>query len=586
MNLLLNLIQTPWSIFQSLVGSSAGPIRARDNCSGDLSAAQRHGTAFPTTVSCYHPDGEEAQGFQTCVARGAASGSSPCCPEGFACSGNETSPSCIVVDRVVLKRAHEETVDEVASLRVSVACTDPSWDEVACGTKPWVRQSLSSRKSEAEVLLVRSGVLDGQSRGRLGDEASLAVERGMARSIEDESQSLTLGPTLHITIPPWPRSTSTQDGFTTSSRMGTATLDVDTASSSSGFASHTLETPSSTTTSSPRLLSTLVPSPSPQTTEQASSPTRVLTGIQTIVPTYPPTTSSSSSSSSASKSSLATKLGLGLGIPLLVALVLALTACLHARQRRRRRRKLARSAPPFDFDAPEVTPISVADFAHIRHRRVQHPQMEQVARQDQRGSQTWRWSGHSSLEPPLVPRRSSARLSSSRRRRGEALPGPLRSNPIGRPSFVEGIPEERRVRWREEDDYYEDGPHFLHDAEDLDSVYASYSDLEIDPYLQRSSSDSRLDDDEDPSWRSRPDHGLAPGSLRVPPAAHVRVASTRRLGHQLQTQQPQHLMVDVRNAGTGVLDEVSPLSSSGSMRYVPGRISDVSGVGGLSPRPP
>lgn len=94
-----------------------------------------------------------------------------------------------------------------------------------------------------------------------------------------------------------------------------------------------------------------------------SSPTRTdhgLTGIQTVVPTVVPITPGSSNSNNNSGASLGIKLGLGLGIPFLVVLIIAFVFCVHRRQRRRQRKE--RQYPPYDFEAPERKPVSVADF--------------------------------------------------------------------------------------------------------------------------------------------------------------------------------------------------------------------------------
>lgn len=82
--------------------------------------------------------------------------------------------------------------------------------------------------------------------------------------------------------------------------------------------------------------------------------------MPTVVPNFPDGASApADSSKEAATSSLATKLGLGLGIPLVVLAVALLTACVYRRQKRLRYAQ----APPFDFNAPEMAPVSAADFA-------------------------------------------------------------------------------------------------------------------------------------------------------------------------------------------------------------------------------
>lgn len=104
--------------------------------------------------------------------------------------------------------------------------------------------------------------------------------------------------------------------------------------------------------------------------------------MPTVVPTFPDGSSAPASSSpEAATSSLATKLGLGLGIPLVVLAVALLTACVYRRQRRLRYAQ----APPFDFNAPEMAPVSAADFAPATagYYRDHNPEGSRGAQQQQ-----------------------------------------------------------------------------------------------------------------------------------------------------------------------------------------------------------
>ncbi|KAK7705831.1 hypothetical protein SLS64_007779 [Diaporthe eres] len=107
--------------------------------------------------------------------------------------------------------------------------------------------------------------------------------------------------------------------------------------------------------------------------------------VPTVVPTFPDGASAPAGSShEAATSSLATKLGLGLGIPFVVLAVALLTACVYRRQRRLRYAQ----APPFDFNAPEMAPVSAADFAPApADYRDHHPAPSRGAWQQQEEEQ-------------------------------------------------------------------------------------------------------------------------------------------------------------------------------------------------------
>lgn len=228
-------------------------------------------------------------------------------------------------------------------------------------------------------------------------------------------------------------------------------------------------------------------------------------------------------------------------------------------------------------------------------------------------------STHSSLEPaPLIPRRSSARHHHSHHHhrhshshshshydpgpelvlvrrpssrysqqstattaatapggaaaRGPpplAPAGPLSSHPLGPPQ----LPPVARVASRSREQDRRRG-HDLDELEgeedeeggDLAMLYAAYFD---DHQRQRHRNQQHRHQSPygDGLWDpGQQEHG----GLSVPPAVRVHWR--------------QNLSVNVDNSPGGI-DEVSPLSSSGSARFTPGRISDVSGLGGLSPRP-
>lgn len=467
------------------------------------------------------------------------------------------------------------------------------------------------------------------------EDTSAAVQAPRTRGLRGrrrKREALTLGPVIQLTIPE-PRPTTEQRRTIESSSLRSTTIERDApqpSSSSSSPSSSASSTTGSTTSSPPSETPSniyLYPSSSSLPTTTPSSPTlqshnptqtqtiptpththHTLTGIETVVPTYPPSTTNTNTPSSHLRlpTSQTTKLGLGLGTPFLVLLVLALVACLHRHQRRRRRRRalaLAQhAAPPFDFDAPEMVPVSVADFAHLRLRQRPQPQPQPRRRytgDNERRSlppspltqrsnswyrNMWQQSATYDFAPataaPLVPRRSSARLlsSNSRRRRldhhhhqqhhnhnhQKSSHDLVHSGLLG--SHPPQVPPLPRVSWSQgRDSRRHDGGRGY--AEELGALYSSYFD---DDHHQ----DASYDDHGPWSPGLQDDRGNH--TVLVPPAVRMR-----------GSHQQRYLSLDVNNRGPGGIDEVSPLSSSGSpsAHCAPGRISAMSGLDGLSPRP-
>lgn len=102
------------------------------------------------------------------------------------------------------------------------------------------------------------------------------------------------------------------------------------------------------------------PSPTTTSTPDFQAPTTIPT-----IASHPGTDTTNTA--------LATKLGLGLGIPLLVLAVAGITACIHRRQRNLQKQRLYKQAPPSDLNAPGLPPVGAADFAAApRGEAVQH----------------------------------------------------------------------------------------------------------------------------------------------------------------------------------------------------------------------
>lgn len=98
----------------------------------------------------------------------------------------------------------------------------------------------------------------------------------------------------------------------------------------------------------------------PHSSASSSTTERGLTGIQTVVPTIIPTPPGASNTRTDGGTSLGVRLALGLGIPFLIILIMAFVYCIYRRQRRRQVKD--RQYPPYDFNTPEGKPVSVSDF--------------------------------------------------------------------------------------------------------------------------------------------------------------------------------------------------------------------------------
>lgn len=407
--------------------------------------------------------------------------------------------------------------------------------------------------------------------------APLSVITVLEGSLSSQSRTTTKT-TSHLEHKPTPNRDKSPS--TTSSQL-TSLLSVSTTSSSSSEprVSQNRERLTTSSAAPSSIFISILTINIPSSTSSSSSTTSTqrhadtLTGIQTVVPTYPPFTSSSSSSSSSSsqyRNSLATKLGLGLGIPLLILLVILLVACLHLHQRRRQKHRLFTQTPPFDFDAPEMVPVSVADFAYLRESSGGAATTTAAGIGEcraRRSSSIYSQPEHRetalAAPAPIVPRRSSARLqgggrSGSSGGGGGGVPhlGPLSSHPLQ-------VPLVQRVAWDQgSGGSGRGGGVGGQGSPDLGALYASYFD------------------------GPQQSHGpWDPEQAQVPPTRVPMVQVDRQSEQtgQRQGQRWQYLSVDV-NSSAGGIDEVSPLSSSGSAPYVPRRISAVSAVDKLSPR--
>lgn len=335
---------------------------------------------------------------------------------------------------------------------------------------------------------------------------------------------------------------------------------------------------SRTSTISPLSTSILSFSTSSLSSSSSSSSTHVFTptGYQTIVPIYPPFSFSSSSSSSSStpfnttnRSSLGTKFGLGLGIPFLVLLTLLLTLLVHRRQAR-----LAKLSSSHYYHhhhhhhhqhhqhrprLPEMTTTAAAATADTRLYPAPSSRFSTagsvfvtpapgiITTPTPTPTQLFGPVSPSSL-PPEVPKRNSARL---------FFAGPLNSHP----------PPSAAAAARPASSIYDedDNSHAVRESM-VERLGGNGVANVLSQYL-----------DTNPSYLNGP---WDPGQVEDVPALPLPLKTTARA--RLEEQTRQHLAVDVDNSPGGI-EEVSPLSSSGSGPYIPARISGMSGMSPVSP---
>lgn len=363
------------------------------------------------------------------------------------------------------------------------------------------------------------------------DEGLLRIRDDDAEPLNERKQLISISPTLVVTVE-GSLPTNTQSSRTsTISPLSTRSFSSSTSSSSSSssFSSSTHKfTP---------------------------------TGYQTIVPTYPPfsfsTTSSSSSSTPSNTtnwSSIGTKLGLGLGIPILVLLVLLLTILLHRRQARR-----AKKSSSHYYHCHQHTPI-YPEMATAADTRL-HPAPS--SRFSTAGSmvvapapgitntpkmtQLYSLQPPSPSPPPAVPKRNSARL---------LFAGPLNSHPppMSPPSI------------RPASSIYDEADNWPVLSESMVALGGNGVGNVLSQYLDTNS-----------AYLNGP---WDPGQVEDVPALPLPLKTTPRARQEEQTR--QYLSVNVDHSPGGI-EEVSPLSSSGSGPYIPARISGMSGMSPVSP---
>lgn len=326
----------------------------------------------------------------------------------------------------------------------------------------------------------------------------------------------------------------------------------------------------SSTTSTISPLSTRVSSSSTSSSPSSfssSTHTFTPTGYQTIVPTYPPFSFSSSSPSSSSTStkmnwsSLGTKLGLGLGIPILVLLTLLFTLLLHRRQARLA--KLSSSRYYHHHHHHQRTP-TFPEMTHVAADTRLHPAPSSrfstagdlavtpapgilttsTPTTTTRTQLYYTQPPSPSPPPPAVPKRNSARL---------LFAGPLNSHPPPPPAA------------RPASSIYDEN-----DSRDVRESAVALGGNGVGNVLSQYLDTGSMYVNE--AWD--PSQVLDVPALPPP----LKTAASARQEEQTR----QYLSVNV-NHSPGGIEEVSPLSSSGSGPYIPARISGMSGMSPVSP---
>ncbi|KAJ0110090.1 hypothetical protein J7T55_014893 [Diaporthe amygdali] len=342
---------------------------------------------------CYFANGDLAEGYHTCDVKSPVSS---CCPAGYTCS---STSSCS------LSISSLEGPDLAPGTVPRSACTDPRWNSNFCGGKCLVSLDSGDATGAAGCDPVddsqggQSCCAGGNASGSCicssnaakmsvgASDAQTIVGRKAASFSRRHSYSARGEEArLNHPKPASPEASSSEMFPVYSTKVRTSSPAVSTPviipvtpstwiKTWSGATTSNIEDPteSATNSQSGTITSSNIPSTDvPRTTTIsiiASSLTRSsFSSLARITPTVPTVTpilpeGATSDTSRTSTSSLPTKLGLGLGIPLIVLAVALLTACIYRRQRRLHYSQ----APPFDFNAPEVAPVSAADFPSAFH---------------------------------------------------------------------------------------------------------------------------------------------------------------------------------------------------------------------------
>lgn len=375
------------------------------------------------------------------------------------------------------------------------------------------------------------------------------------------SSSLVSVPTITpVASPTW----SGGQSETTAKRTERPSEWIPTSQSEPSSTSTILSTETPLTTTISIIASTLTHS-----SASSSSPSNIPPSVPTVIPIFPDGESSEASSSEATTSSLATKLGLGLGIPLVVLAVALLTALIYRRQRHLRYAQ----APPFDFNAPEMAPVSAADFAPPAVAAAQQQNYRRGP--PQRANSPWSEWGTGVSAGAWTGTRAAAWHAGRGSYYDDYQAGFVDSSPghqEGGFYYYNGARDTRVLSssppaWQRYEDIgspYEDrGSHSTYQVPVVQVHQPPPQWAPISPTLQVPGRDAAHDD-----------RGQGQGQGQGRGVEH----------EQPQLPHPQRDLARVSRGGLSVNEEVSPLSSTGSGMPYP-RMSAISGMGGWETNP-
>lgn len=320
------------------------PVSTQHRCPPRCGGVRSERTVPVSNVQC-HPDSEDATGGAAdCDPVGDGGRERDCCAGGNAKGGCVCSSN--VAEAVTLGEAGE--AQTILGRRAAAPYPETTADSVRAKQ---ARLHDASKTASQGVIATEAG-------------SSEMLPGHYSSWVRTSSSTASIPAITPVTLPTW--SGAWSESVTT-------------------LQPETTTTPSTLSTERPITIS-VIASTLTHSSSSSSSRASISPSVPTVIPVFPDGASAQDNSSNeAATSSLATKLGLGLGIPLVVLVVALLTAFIYRRQRRLQYAQ----APPFDFSAPEMAPVSAADFTPGANYRDHFPPPSRDTQQQQRAFTTW-----------------------------------------------------------------------------------------------------------------------------------------------------------------------------------------------------